>query len=130
MKKVLFAAILAAPLTAMAAGGDLAGVCSMKAEKTAKKSDLLKIAKIKEAKAKEIAMNEVKGTKITKGGIETEDGKKITKLIKESKLKVQASIQGDTVRVSGAKKDDLQSAIQLVRQSVADLPLQFINFRD
>ena len=50
--------------------------------------------------------------------------------IKDAKLKVAASIQGDAVRVSGAKKDDLQAAIQLVRQSVTDLPLQFINFRD
>ena len=74
MKQVLFAALLAAPLAVMAADGDLKGTCSMKADKTAKKADLLKIAKIKEAKAKQIAMNEVKGTKITKGGIETEDG--------------------------------------------------------
>ena len=74
MKKIVFAALLAAPLAALAAGGDLAGTCSMKADKTAKKADLLRMAKIKEAKAKEIAMDEVKGTKITKGGIETEDG--------------------------------------------------------
>ena len=51
-------------------------------------------------------------------------------LIKDSKLKVAASIQGDAVRVSGTKKDDLQAAIQLVRQSVTDLPLQYINFRE
>ena len=52
------------------------------------------------------------------------------KLVKDSKLKVAASIQGDAVRISGAKKDDLQAAIQLVQKSVTDLPLQFINFRD
>ena len=74
MKRILLVAVLAAPLAAMAADGDLKGTCSMKAEKTAKKADLLKMAKVKEAKARKIAMAEVKGTKITKGGIETEDG--------------------------------------------------------
>ena len=65
-----------------------------------------------------------------KNGIEQEKAKSIVKLIKDHKLKVAVSIQGDAVRVSGAKKDDLQAAIQLVRSSVTDLPLQFINFRD
>jgi uncharacterized protein YajQ (UPF0234 family) len=65
-----------------------------------------------------------------KTGIAQEKAKQIQKLIKDSKLKVQGSIQGDLVRISGAKKDDLQSAIQLVRTSVTDLPLQFVNFRD
>ena len=63
-------------------------------------------------------------------GVPQEKAKQIQKLVKDAKLKVAASIQGDAVRVSGAKKDDLQAAIQLVRKSVADLPLQFINFRD
>jgi uncharacterized protein YajQ (UPF0234 family) len=62
--------------------------------------------------------------------VPAEKAKQIQKLIKDSKLKVAASIQGDAVRVSGGKKDDLQSAIQLVRKSVTDLPLQFSNFRD
>jgi len=65
-----------------------------------------------------------------KTGIEQEKSKQIQKLIKDSKLKVQGSIQGDLLRIAGAKKDDLQAAIQLVRQQVTDLPLQFINFRD
>jgi uncharacterized protein YajQ (UPF0234 family) len=65
-----------------------------------------------------------------KTGISQEKAKEIQKLIKDSKLKVQGSIQGDAVRVSGVKKDDLQAAIQLVKKSVSDLPLQFINFRD
>ena len=56
--------------------------------------------------------------------------KGVVKLIKDSKLKVQGSIQGDLVRVSGAKKDSLQEAIALVRKSVTDIPLQFKNFRD
>jgi len=51
-------------------------------------------------------------------------------MLKDAKLKVAASIQGDAVRISGAKKDELQAAIQLVRTSVTDIPLQFINFRD
>ena len=63
-------------------------------------------------------------------GVPQEKAKQIQKLVKDAKLKVAASIQGDAVRISGAKKDDLQAAIQLVRKSVADLPLQFINFRD
>jgi uncharacterized protein YajQ (UPF0234 family) len=65
-----------------------------------------------------------------KTGIAQDKAKQIQKLIKDSKLKVQGSIQGDLVRIAGAKKDDLQAAIQLVRQQVTDLPLQFINFRD
>jgi uncharacterized protein YajQ (UPF0234 family) len=59
-----------------------------------------------------------------------EKGKEIQKLIKDSKLKVQGSIQGDALRVSGAKRDDLQNAIALVKKAVTDVPLQFINFRD
>ena len=65
-----------------------------------------------------------------KTGVPQDKGKQIQKLLKDARLKIAASIQGDAVRVSGAKKDELQAAIQLVRQSVADLPLQFINFRD
>ena len=65
-----------------------------------------------------------------KVGVPQDKGKQIQKLLKDAKLKVAASIQGDAVRISGAKKDDLQAAIQLVRKSVADLPLQFTNFRD
>ena len=63
-------------------------------------------------------------------GIEQELAKKIVKLIKDSKMKVQGSIQGDVVRVTGGKKDLLQDAIALVRKSITDFPLQFKNFRD
>ena len=77
-----------------------------------------------------ISGDKVKQTVKVKNGIEQEKAKSIVKLIKDHKLKVAGSIQGDAVRVSGAKKDDLQAAIQLVRKSVTDLPLQFINFRD
>jgi hypothetical protein len=77
-----------------------------------------------------ISGDKVKRPVTLKVGVPQEKGKQIQKLIKDAKLKVAASIQGDAVRVSGGKKDDLQAAIQLVRRSVADLPLQFINFRD
>ncbi len=81
------------------------------------------------------AVEKISGDKVkqpvkVKVGIPVEKGKAIAKLLKDAKLKVQGSIQGDAVRVSGAKKDDLQAAIALVRKSVTDLPLQFINFRD
>ena len=81
------------------------------------------------------AVEKISGDKVkrpvkVKVGIEQEKAKSIVKLIKDAKLKVAGSIQGDVVRVSGAKKDDLQSAIQLVRTSVTDIPLQFTNFRD
>ena len=77
-----------------------------------------------------ISGDKVKRPVTVKVGVPQEKAKQIQKLVKDSKLKVAASIQGDAVRVSGAKKDDLQSAIQLVKKSVSDLPLQFINFRD
>ena len=63
-------------------------------------------------------------------GVDQELAKKLQRMIKDSKLKVQASIQGDAVRVSGAKRDDLQEVIALVRKSVTDFPLQYQNFRD
>jgi uncharacterized protein YajQ (UPF0234 family) len=65
-----------------------------------------------------------------RNGIETEQSKKIQKLIKESKLKVQAAIQGDAVRVTGAKRDDLQAAMALIKKDITDVPLSFNNFRD
>jgi uncharacterized protein YajQ (UPF0234 family) len=76
------------------------------------------------------AGDKVKRVITVKVGIAQEQAKQIQKAIKDAKLKVQASIQGDLVRVSGGKKDDLQAAIQLVRTSVTDVPLQYINFRD
>ncbi len=65
-----------------------------------------------------------------KQGLDQPTAKKITKLIKEKKLKVQAAIQGEQVRVTGKKRDDLQSVIALLREADIDLPLQFNNFRD
>jgi uncharacterized protein YajQ (UPF0234 family) len=63
-------------------------------------------------------------------GVPTDAAKKIVKMLKDAKIKVQAAIQGDEVRVSGAKRDDLQAAIALIRKDVPDLPLTFGNFRD
>ena len=77
-----------------------------------------------------VSGNKVKQTVSVRQGIEQDLGKKIVKLVKDSKLKVQVSIQGDVVRVSGAKKDLLQETIALVRKSITDFPLQFKNFRD
>ena len=81
-------------------------------------------------KSEKIGGNKVKQDITIRVGVEQELGKKIVKLIKDGKLKVQASIQGDAVRVSGTKKDLLQDAIALIRKSIADFPLQFKNFRD
>ena len=67
---------------------------------------------------------------VLKQGIDQELGKKLTRLVKDSKLKVHASLQGDKVRVTGKSRDELQSAIQLLRASKVEMPLQFNNFRD
>jgi uncharacterized protein YajQ (UPF0234 family) len=77
-----------------------------------------------------VSGDKVKQPVTVRTGVEQERAKKIVKLLKDSKLKLQASIQGDAVRVSGAKKDELQAAIALVRKTVTDFPLQFGNFRD
>lgn len=77
-----------------------------------------------------ISGNKVKQELKIKIGIETELAKKIVKLLKDSKLKVQAAIQGDAVRVSGAKRDELQAAIALVTKSITDFPIRHGNFRD
>ena len=77
-----------------------------------------------------ISGNKVKQELKIRAGIDSELAKKIVKLIKDSGLKVQASIQGDTVRVNGAKRDLLQDAIAFVKKNITDFPLQFGNFRD
>ncbi|MGA7950926.1 MAG: YajQ family cyclic di-GMP-binding protein [Thiobacillaceae bacterium] len=81
-------------------------------------------------KVEKISGNKVKRQVTLKTGVETELAKRIVKLVKDSKLKVQASIQGEAVRISGTKRDTLQEAIELVRKSISDFPLQFNNFRD
>ena len=82
------------------------------------------------AKIEKIGGDKVKQVLVLKAGIDSEMGKKIQGLIKQSKLKVQAAIQGDAVRVTGAKRDDLQAAMALIRKEISDLPLSFNNFRD
>ncbi|MDB5727861.1 MAG: YajQ family cyclic di-GMP-binding protein [Noviherbaspirillum sp.] len=84
--------------------------------------DLGKIEKIGGDKVKQVIK--------IRNGIESDAAKKIVRLIKDSKMKVQASIQGEAVRITGAKRDDLQAAIALMRKEVTDLPLEFNNFRD
>jgi cyclic-di-GMP-binding protein len=80
--------------------------------------------------SEKISGNKVKQVVKLKEGINQELGKKIVKLLKDSKMKVQASIQSDTVRVTGGKRDDLQAAIALVKKDVNEMPLEFGNFRD
>ena len=81
-------------------------------------------------KVEKIGGDKVKQALTVRSGIETEVGKKIQQALKASKLKVQAAIQGDAVRVTGAKRDDLQAAMALIRKEIDDMPLTFNNFRD
>lgn len=76
------------------------------------------------------SLNEARQEIIVRQGIDKDLAKKLVKLVKDSKLKVQASIQGEQVRVTGKKRDDLQEAIAVLRAAELDLPLQFTNFRD
>ncbi|MBX3624938.1 MAG: YajQ family cyclic di-GMP-binding protein [Rhizobacter sp.] len=82
------------------------------------------------AKIEKIGGDKVKQKITVKSGIDSDTAKKIQTTIKQSKMKVQAAIQGDTVRVTGGKRDDLQAAIALIRKEIADAPLSFNNFRD
>jgi cyclic-di-GMP-binding protein len=81
-------------------------------------------------KTEKIGGDKVKQVTKVRDGIETEQAKKIQQLIKGNKMKVQASIQDGKVRVTGAKRDDLQAAMALIRAEIKDLPLSFDNFRD
>jgi hypothetical protein len=81
-------------------------------------------------KIEKIGGDKVKQVIKIKNGIESDAAKKIVRIVKDSKMKVQASIQGDAVRITGAKRDDLQATMALLRKEVADLPLEFNNFRD
>lgn len=81
-------------------------------------------------KIEKIGGDKVKQIIKIKNGIESDAAKKIVRIIKDSKMKVQASIQGDAVRITGAKRDDLQAAMALLKKDVTDLPLEFNNFRD
>jgi cyclic-di-GMP-binding protein len=81
-------------------------------------------------KVEKIGGDKVRQVVKVRSGIEAEQARKVQKLIKDSKLKLQASIQGDAVRVTGAKRDDLQAAMALIRKEIGELPLSFNNFRD
>ncbi len=81
-------------------------------------------------KVEKIGGDKVKQISKVRNGIEAEQAKKIQQLIKGSKMKVQASIQGDAVRVTGAKRDDLQAAMAAIKAEIADFPVSFNNFRD
>ncbi len=81
-------------------------------------------------KAEKIGGDKVKQLVKVRNGVSSEDGKKIQQVIKGSKMKLQAAIQGESVRVTGGKRDDLQAAISLIRSEMKDLPLTFNNFRD
>jgi len=96
--------------------------------KLAKRS--VDVRALKREKIEKISGDKIKQIITVRTGVDQELGKKLVKLLKDSKLKVQPSIQGDAVRVSSAKKDVLQEAIQLVRKSITDFPLQYQNFRD
>ncbi|TFW28488.1 YajQ family cyclic di-GMP-binding protein [Duganella callida] len=85
---------------------------------------------LEDGDVKKIGGDKVRQVIKVKNGIESDDAKKIVKVIKDSKMKVQASIQGESVRVTGGKRDDLQAAIAMLRKDVTDLPLEFNNFRD
>lgn len=81
-------------------------------------------------KVEKIGGDKVKQVLKVKAGIESELAKKIVKVIKDSKMKVNASIQGEDVRIQGSKRDDLQAAMALLRKEIDDVPLSFDNFRD
>jgi len=81
-------------------------------------------------KVEKMGGDKVKQVVKVRSGIESEQAKKVQRIIKDSKLKLQAAIQGDAVRVTGAKRDDLQAAMALIRKDISDLPLSFNNFRD
>lgn len=84
-----------------------------------------------ERKDADVQLKTAKQNVTVKQGLEKEDAKKIVKLIKDSKVKVQAQIQGEEVRVTGKKRDDLQGVMAMLReQESVDIPLQFQNFRD
>ena len=83
-----------------------------------------------EVKDPEVTLANSKQQVILKHGIDADTGKQVSRLIKDSKLKVQAQIQGDKVRITGKKRDDLQEAIALLKKSELGIPLQFNNFRD
>jgi len=85
---------------------------------------------LKDAKKEKISGDKIKQFIEIQKGIQGDLAKKVVRMIKDSKIKVQASIQGDAIRVTGAKRDDLQAIMALLRKDVTEAPLSFNNFRD
>jgi uncharacterized protein YajQ (UPF0234 family) len=85
---------------------------------------------LKDAKKEKISGDKIKQLIEIQKGIQGDLAKKVVRMIKDSKIKVQASIQGDAIRVTGAKRDDLQAVMALLRKDVTEAPLSFNNFRD
>ena len=88
------------------------------------------VKRLDHQKVQSISGNKVKQEMKIKSGIDTDLAKKIVKLIKDGKVKVQASIQGEEVRVQGAKRDDLQACIAMITKTITDFPIKYGNFRD
>jgi uncharacterized protein YajQ (UPF0234 family) len=88
------------------------------------------VKRLDHQKVQSISGNKVKQEMKIKSGIDSDLAKKIVKLIKDGKVKVQASIQGEEVRVQGAKRDDLQACIAMVTKTITDFPIKYGNFRD
>ena len=116
-------------------------VITLSAQNTFQLEQMISILEIKLAKRKvdirsmkfdepQESLHEAKQTATIRQGIEQDAAKKIVKIIKDSKLKVQASIQGEQIRVNGKKRDDLQDAIAMLREQKIEIPLQYENFRD
>lgn len=106
----------------------LAQVYDVLIAKMAKRS--VDVRSLKKGNLEKVGGDKVKQGITVRTGVDQELGRKIVKLIKDAKMKVQAGIHGDAVRVTGAKKDQLQEAIALVKKSITDFPLQYQNFRD
>ena len=88
------------------------------------------VKRLDHQKIQSVSGNKVKQEMKIKDGIDSDLAKKIVKLVKDGKLKVQAAIQGETVRVQGTKRDDLQACIALITKSITDFPIKYGNFRD
>lgn len=106
----------------------LAQVYDVLIAKMAKRS--VDVRSLKKGNLEKVGGDKVKQGITVRTGVDQELGRKIVKLIKDARMKVQAGIHGDAVRVTGAKKDQLQEAIALVKKSITDFPLQYQNFRD
>lgn len=117
-------------------------IITLKAENTFQLKQMMDILRLKFAKRNidsgaldpqdpsETGINNAAQKVLLKQGLDSDNGKKVVKALKAAKLKVQAQIQGEQVRVTGKKRDDLQEAIALLREQELGLPLQFTNFRD